>query len=47
MAETIVKGNHCEKRFFELVRHAKIMEVLCQSDSGQSIHLYEIQIRNY
>ncbi len=47
MAETVVKGNHCEKRFLEVVRHSKIVESLMRSDQGQGMNIYEMQVRNF
>jgi uncharacterized protein (DUF342 family) len=46
MSETIIRGMHSEKRLSEMVRHAKIMEVLCTSEDGQSLNLYEMQVGN-
>jgi len=46
MPETIIRGLHSEKRLRETTRHAKIMEVLCTSEDGQSLNLYEMQVGN-
>lgn len=46
MPETVVFGQHSEKRITELMRHAKIMEVLCTSDDGKSLNIYEMQVGN-
>lgn len=44
MPETIIRGMHSEKRVTELLRHSKIMEVLCTSADGQSLNIYEMQV---
>lgn len=44
MPETIIRGKHCEKRVTEMIRHSKILEVLCTSDEGQSLNIYEMQV---
>ena len=46
MSETLIKGKHSEKRLSEMVRHSRIAEVLCTSDQGQSLNVYEIRIGN-
>lgn len=44
MPETHIKGRHSEMRVGALTRHAKIMEVLCTSDDGQSLNVYEMRV---
>jgi len=44
MPETIIRGMHSEKRVTEVLRHSKIMEVLCTSADGQSLNIYEMQV---
>ncbi len=46
MPETHIKGLHCETRISELTRHAKVSEMMCMSDSGQNLNIYEMQIGN-
>lgn len=46
LTETVVFGQHSEKRVTEVIRHAKIMEVLCTSDDGRSLNIYEMQVGN-
>ncbi len=46
LPETVIFGQHSEKRVTELIRHAKIMEVLCTSDDGRSLNIYEMQVGN-
>lgn len=46
MPETHIKGLHCETRISELTRHAKVSEMMCTSDSGQNLNIYEMQIGN-
>jgi len=47
MPETVIFGKHCEKRVNELIRHAKIMEVLCSSNNdGRGLNVYEMQVGN-
>ncbi|CCK81792.1 FapA family protein [Desulfobacula toluolica] len=42
MPETRIIGNHSEKRVMDLMRYAKIMEVVSKTDDGQNI--YEMQV---
>ena len=44
MPETIIAGRHSEKRVTELIRHAKIMEVLCSATDGNHPNMYEMQV---
>lgn len=46
MPETLIKGKHTEKRVTEMLRHSRISEVLCTSDQGKSLNIYEMQIGN-
>ena len=46
MPETIIKGRHAEKRVTEMIRHSRVTEVLCVSDQGQSLNIYEIKVGN-
>ncbi len=46
MPETIIKGKHTEKRVTEMIRHSRITEVLCVSDQGQSLNIYEMKVGN-
>ncbi len=47
MTETFIKGKHTEKRVTEIIRRARIMEVLRTSNQGQSLNIYEMQVGNY
>ncbi len=42
MPETLIVGRHSEKRVTELMRYAKIMEVVSTTDDGQNI--YEMRV---
>ncbi|SDT86125.1 FapA family protein [Desulfobacula phenolica] len=42
MPETLIVGNHSEKRVMDLIRYAKIMEVVSTTDDGQNI--YEMRV---
>ncbi|RLC20706.1 MAG: DUF342 domain-containing protein [Deltaproteobacteria bacterium] len=44
MSGTVIMGQHSEKRVTELIRHAKIIEVLCTSEEGKSLNIYEMQV---
>jgi hypothetical protein len=46
MPETFIKGKYTEKRVTEMLRHSRISEVLCTSDQGKSLNIYEMQIGN-
>ncbi|MCF6249134.1 MAG: FapA family protein [Desulfobacula sp.] len=46
MPETHIRGMHCDTRISELIRHARISEVVCRSEDGQSLNIYEMQIGN-
>ena len=46
MSETFIRGKHSEKRVTETIRHSRITEVLCTSELGQSLNIYEMQIGN-
>ncbi|MFH2092912.1 MAG: flagellar assembly protein A [Pseudomonadota bacterium] len=46
MAETLIRGRHCEKRIMETIRHARFLEVLCTSGDARSLNVYEIQVGN-
>ena len=46
LTETVIFGQHSEKRVTEVIRHAKIMEVLCTSDDGRNLNIYEMQVGN-
>ena len=46
MSETFIRGKHSEKRLTETIRHSRITEVLCTSDQGHSLNIYEMQIGN-
>ncbi|MCK5165042.1 MAG: DUF342 domain-containing protein [Desulfobacula sp.] len=46
MPETVIFGLHSEKRVTELLRHSKVMEILCTSDDGRSLNIYEMQVGN-
>jgi uncharacterized protein (DUF342 family) len=46
LTETVIFGQHSEKRVTELIRHAKIMEVSSTSDDGQGLNVYEMQVGN-
>jgi uncharacterized protein (DUF342 family) len=42
--ENIIRGKHCEKRVPEEIRHARFHEVLCSTDDGRDLNIYEIQV---
>lgn len=44
MPETLIKGLHSETRISEKTRHVRVSEVLCTSENGQSLNIYEMQI---
>lgn len=46
MPETLIKGKHTEKRITEMLRYSKISEVLCTSDQGKNLTIYEMQVGN-
>jgi len=46
LPETVIFGQHSEKRVTELIRNTKIMEVLCTSDEGRSLNIYEMKVGN-
>jgi uncharacterized protein (DUF342 family) len=46
MPETLIKGKHTEKRITEMLRYSKISEVLCASDQGKNLTIYEMQVGN-
>ena len=46
MPETLIKGKHTEKRVSEMLRYSKITEVMCTSDQGQNLNIYEIRVGN-
>ncbi len=46
MPETLIRGKYTEKRMTETVRHARIVEVLCSSEDGRSLNIYEMRVGN-
>ncbi len=44
LPETHIRGRHSEMRVGELIRHARITEILCTSDDGQSLNVYEMRV---
>ena len=44
MPETVIKGLHSETRVPEMIRHARVSEILCTSEDGQSLNIYEMQV---
>ncbi len=46
MSETHIRGMHCDTRITEMMRHARISEVMCRSEDGSSLDIYEMQIGN-
>jgi len=44
MGGTVIMGQHSEKRVTEVIRHTKIMEVLCSSDDGRNQSMYEMKV---
>ncbi|NOX32432.1 MAG: DUF342 domain-containing protein [Deltaproteobacteria bacterium] len=46
LPETVIFGRHSEKRVTELIRHSRITEILCTSDDGRSLNIYEMQVGN-
>lgn len=46
MPETLIRGKHTEKRVTEMLRHSRIVEVLCSSEDGQSLNIYEMRVGN-
>ncbi len=46
MPETVIVGKHSEKRVSELIRHARVSEVLVTSEDGSDLNIYEMQVGN-
>ncbi len=46
MPETVIKGKHSEKRINEVIRRARVLEVLINSEEGQNLNVYEMQVGN-
>lgn len=46
MPETLIRGQHSELRIADVTSRVKVTEVLCRSEGGQSLNIYEMQIGN-